>query len=91
MTPCEPVVSSSTTGARRSRTSRSPRSSWTLARRLQRVCGLSPSRFVQQLRAEEASRRLARGARFDETAYAVGFSDPSALRRMLGRLEAGGR
>lgn len=61
---------------------------WTLARRFQRVCGLSPSRFVQQLRAEEASRRLAQGARFDETAYAVGFSDPSALRRMLKRLAA---
>lgn len=61
---------------------------WTLARRFQRVCGLSPSRFVQQLRAEEASRRLAQGARFDETAYAVGFSDPSALRKMLKRLTA---
>lgn len=62
---------------------------WTLARRFQRVCGTSPSRFVQQLRAEEAGRRLALGARFDETAYALGYSDPSAMRRMLKRLGNG--
>lgn len=62
---------------------------WTLARRFQRVCGTSPSRFVQQLRAEEARRRLAQGARFDETAYALGYSDPSAMRRMLKRLSSG--
>jgi len=62
---------------------------WTLARRLKRTFGISTSRFVQQIRAEEASRRLAQGARFDEAAYAVGFADPSALRRLLGRLQAG--
>lgn len=62
---------------------------WTLARRFQRVCGLSPSRYVQQVRAEEARRRLAQGARFDEAAYAVGFADSSALRRLLRRLEGG--
>jgi transcriptional regulator GlxA family with amidase domain len=60
---------------------------WTLARRFQRVCGMSPSRYVQQVRAEEARRRLAEGARFEEAAYAVGFADPSALRRLLRRLE----
>lgn len=58
----------------------------TLARRLARACGMSPIAFVNHIRREEAMRLLAAGSRFDQAAYAVGYSDPSALRRLLGRV-----
>lgn len=60
----------------------------TLARRLVRACGMSPLAFVNHVRREEALRLLAAGSRFDQAAYAVGYSDPSALRRLLGRVRA---
>jgi AraC-like DNA-binding protein len=47
---------------------------------------MSPIAFVNHIRREEALRLLAGGSRFDQAAYAVGYSDPSALRRLLGRV-----
>ena len=57
----------------------------TLARRLVQACGMSPIAFVNHIRREEALNLLAGGNRFDQVAYAVGYSDASALRRLLGR------
>lgn len=58
---------------------------WTLARRLSAATGLSPSRLAQHIRADDARRRLARGDRAIDVAHALGFSDASALRRLLKR------
>jgi transcriptional regulator GlxA family with amidase domain len=57
----------------------------TLARRLAARCGMSPVRFVNHIRREEAHALLSAGARFDQTAFAVGYSDASALRRLLAK------
>lgn len=57
----------------------------TLARRLAARCGMSPVQFVNQIRREEAQTLLSAGARFDQTAFAVGYSDASALRRLLAK------
>lgn len=58
---------------------------WTLRRRLQNACGLSPSRFLQQLRAEAAERHLAGGMTIASAAAAVGLADASTLHRLLRR------
>lgn len=61
---------------------------WTLARRVRATTGLSPTRMVDRLRADEARRRLAGGERIGEIARDLGYTDPSALRRLLKRAGA---
>jgi transcriptional regulator GlxA family with amidase domain len=63
----------------------------TFARRLRRATGLSPVRFVQQLRVRRAL-DLLRTTRlpFDEIARRVGYSEPSTLRRLFRREGAAG-
>jgi len=58
----------------------------TLARRIQAALGLSPLKFVQQLRIESAIHLLETTNRsFDVIAYEVGYSDAASLRRLLQR------
>lgn len=57
----------------------------TLARRMAARCGMSPVQFVNQIRREEAQALLSAGTRFDQAAFAVGYSDASALRRLLAK------
>lgn len=55
-------------------------------RRFTRATGLSPIAYVQRLRVEEAKRRLERtDAPIDEIAWAVGYEDPAAFRRLFKR------
>ncbi len=56
----------------------------TFARRVQRVTGLSPVRFLQRLRAERAI-ELVETTRlpFDEIARRVGYAEPSTLRQLV--------
>lgn len=63
----------------------------TFARRLNRATGLSPVRFVQQLRVRRAV-DLLKTTRlpFDEIARRVGYSEPSTLRRLFRREGAAG-
>jgi len=63
----------------------------TFARRLHRSTGLSPVRFLQQLRVRRAI-DLLRTTRlpFDEIARRVGYSEPSTLRRLFRREGAAG-
>lgn len=63
----------------------------TFARRLRKATGLSPVRFLQQLRVRQAvdllnTTRLS----LDEIARRVGYSEPSTLRRLLRREGAAG-
>lgn len=63
----------------------------TFARHLERVTGLSPVRFVQQLRVERAIELLeTTRLTFDEIARRVGYAEPSTLRRLLRRHGAPG-
>lgn len=61
----------------------------TFARRVERVTGLSPVRFLQRLRIERAV-ELMETTRlpFEEIARRVGYAEPSTLRRLL-RKEGG--
>jgi transcriptional regulator GlxA family with amidase domain len=56
----------------------------TLARRLQKVIGLSPVRFLQKLKVD-AALELIETSRLsiEEIASRVGYADPSTLRRLL--------
>jgi transcriptional regulator GlxA family with amidase domain len=56
----------------------------TLARRLQKVIGLSPVRFLQKLKVD-AALELIQTSRLsiEEIASRVGYADPSTLRRLL--------
>jgi transcriptional regulator GlxA family with amidase domain len=56
----------------------------TFARRVNRVTGLSPVRFLQRLRAERAI-ELVETTRlpFDEIARRVGYAEPSTLRQLV--------
>lgn len=58
----------------------------TFARRLIKVTGLSPIRFLQRLRVE-AARELIETSRMpvEEVAVRVGYADPSALHRIMDR------
>lgn len=58
----------------------------TFARRLERVAGLSPIRFLQRVRVERAVELLeTTRLPFDEIARRVGYAEPSTLRRLLRR------
>jgi transcriptional regulator GlxA family with amidase domain len=58
----------------------------TFARRLERITGLSPVRFLQRLRIERATELLeTTRLPFDEIAARVGYAEPSTLRRLLRR------
>lgn len=58
----------------------------TLARRLAAATGLSPIRFVQRVRAEQAAHLLETSTgSVDEIARRVGYGDASSLRRILAR------
>jgi transcriptional regulator GlxA family with amidase domain len=58
----------------------------TFARRLARICGVSPIRFVQRIRIERA-RYLLETTRqtIEEIAQQVGYAEPSTLRRLMRR------
>lgn len=56
---------------------------WTFARALQGRCAMTPVKFVNHIRREIAQSLLATGTKFDQAAYAVGYADSSALRRLL--------
>jgi transcriptional regulator GlxA family with amidase domain len=58
----------------------------TFARQLERATGLSPVRFLQRVRLEQAV-KLARSTRlpFEEIARRVGYADPTTLRRVMRR------
>lgn len=63
----------------------------TFARRLERITGLSPVRFLQRLRVERAIELLeTTRLSLDEIATRVGYVDPSTLRRLLRRNGAPG-
>jgi len=59
----------------------------TIKRRFTLATGLSPIRYVQNLRVEEAKRRLERTKKpVDEISYAVGYEDPASFRRLFRRI-----
>lgn len=63
----------------------------TFARRLERIAGMSPVRFVQRMRVERAVELLeTTRLSFDEIARTVGYAEPSTLRRLLRREGSGG-
>jgi len=56
-------------------------------RRFTNATGLAPIAYVQQLRVEDAKRRLERtDASIDEITWKVGYEDPAFLRRLFKRL-----
>jgi len=58
----------------------------TLARRITEATGLSPIRFLQQMRVERAVELLASTElTFEEVAFRVGYSDASTLRALIKR------
>lgn len=58
----------------------------TFARRLAATCGLSPIQFVQRIRLETAQFLLASTRlSMEEIAQAVGYAEPSTLRRLIRR------
>lgn len=52
-------------------------SSRTLSRKLQAIAGISPSELVTTYRMQQAARLLAEGNNVSQTAYLVGYTDPS--------------
>jgi transcriptional regulator GlxA family with amidase domain len=59
----------------------------TFVRRFASATGYPPITYVQRLRLEEAKRRLERtDAAIEEVAWAVGYEDPAAFRRLFRRL-----
>ncbi len=56
-------------------------------RRFTKATGYAPIAYVQQLRVEEAKRRLERtNAPIDEISWAVGYEDPAFFRRLFKRI-----
>lgn len=59
----------------------------TFKRRFSRATGLSPIGYVQQLRIDEAKRRLERTRLpVDEISWQIGYEDPAFFRRLFKRL-----
>jgi transcriptional regulator GlxA family with amidase domain len=63
----------------------------TLSRRLRATCGLSPVLFIQRVRVDRAMQLLTQGASMESASERVGYSDASALRRVLRKHGRGGR
>ena len=58
-----------------------------LERRFKRATGITPLRYLQQLRVESAKRMLEEGAQtFNEITYQVGYEDISFFRKVFVRL-----
>lgn len=67
--------------------SRSGLSERGFSRRFRAATGYSPLDYVQHLRVEQAKRRLERSIEpVEQVAWAVGYEDPSAFRRLFGRI-----
>ncbi|MCZ0963185.1 GlxA family transcriptional regulator [Paracoccus benzoatiresistens] len=67
--------------------SRSGLSERGFSRRFQAATGHSPLDYVQHLRVEHAKRRLERTLEpIEQVAWAVGYEDPSAFRRLFARI-----
>lgn len=63
---------------------RGRQSTRTFARRVHAATGMSPIRFLQQLRMERAIEMLeTTSLPFEEVAYRVGYRDPSTLRAVI--------
>lgn len=59
----------------------------TFARRFQSVTGVSPVRYVQEIRIEMAKEAMALSHRpIDDIAYSVGYTDPASFRKLFRRL-----
>jgi len=59
----------------------------TFKRRFTKATGHAPLSYVQQLRIEEAKRRLERGSEpVDEIGWQVGYEDPAFFRRLFKRI-----
>jgi transcriptional regulator GlxA family with amidase domain len=54
----------------------------TLTRRFTRTIGLTPLRYQQTLRVEQAEALIAQGSTVESAAHAVGFEDARMLRRL---------
>lgn len=68
-------------------TRRSDLSPRAFERRFRRATGLSPIHYVQQLRIDEAKRRLERtDTSVDEISWGVGYEDAAAFRRLFKRI-----
>lgn len=58
-----------------------------LERRFAKATGYAPNVYVQQLRVEEAKKRLERtGKPIDQISYEVGYEDPAHFRRLFKRI-----
>ncbi len=57
----------------------------TLARRLGRVCGMTPIQFIQRIRVDAARELIQSGMSVEAAAAEVGYGDATALRRVLRR------
>lgn len=67
--------------------SRSGLSERGFSRRFQAATGYAPQAYVQHLRIEQAKRRLERTSEpIEQVAWAVGYEDPSAFRRLFQRI-----
>jgi transcriptional regulator GlxA family with amidase domain len=59
----------------------------TFKRRFRKATGHSPITYVQNLRVEDAKRRLERTDHpIDEISFAVGYEDPTFFRRLFKRI-----
>lgn len=59
----------------------------TFERRFRAVAGVSPLRYIQEIRIELAKEAIERGARsLDEIAWEVGYADPATFRRLFRRM-----
>lgn len=59
----------------------------TFKRRFTKATGFTPIAYVQQLRVEEAKRRLERTDEpIDKISWAVGYEDPAFFRRLFKRI-----
>lgn len=68
-------------------TRRSGLSARTLERRFRRATGMSPLAYVQQIRIDEAKRRLERtDLPVERISWDVGYEDPAAFRRVFKRI-----
>lgn len=59
----------------------------TFERRFRAVTGVSPVRYIQEMRIEQAKERMVEDDRsLDEIGWAVGYADPASFRRLFRRI-----